>query len=684
MARDFPVSDDGDSRDNSAENAADGSNSSLLDRRSYLKLAGTATVAATATGAASAAGEEYEVIEADNSNYFLDDGEVFENKIIDFSNGNWFTIIANATNWTIRNVGFRGVHDHDHNAIVARDDSGGTSTIENVYLGDGCVRPSTYSSHGQCGIFVHRDHSGHLDIRNVYTEDWPNNGIYASAAAYDTPGTVTIENCFGKNNYVASLRVSDGGKVIDSVAYNDGNGRYTGRPFWGWGDQEVIGCDLDGGPYAGGDAIFGRSGSNTSVEDTRHTGYNMSGSGGYTEGANVSTSGTPDHSVPDGVPTSPEAAAGGSSNTDVPPQDESSDDTEEPSLANTIVFDGNGTADTTSYEFVVSEAVEASTDEGATIDAAASVDGDRASGTVADYLDAFRFDGQLERLTVDGDATVRVNGVEIDPDDIDDVLQDVVLVDGSPEDVTRYEFTVSGEAERSGYDGASIDDEDVIEDGTVHGVVADWKDAFRYSGEIEEMTLDGPGTVSVNGEQVDPSDFGVDLPHELEVRGPGVPVGFEITVDGTIEFDGDDRPEDEATTISGSTVQSTVTSDTLRFRFSGALTDITMTGGKATVTVDGEEVDLDEYGDPELLRHALVIDGTDASGPSTYSFRVDGKVIKSEYRDASIDDGDVLEDTTVRGGVGGWLDAYWFEGDVEDFTLLGDAAVDIQYNARKQ
>jgi|GEM_PF-3575807 len=94
---------------------------------------------------------------------------------------------------------------------------------------------------------------------------------------------------------------------------------------------------------------------------------------------------------------------------------------DEPALLNVVVFDGNGTRDTTSYEFVVSEAVEPSTDEDATIDQAAEVDGTHARGVVANYLDAWRFAGEIEQLNVNGNATVRVNGVEVDPDYFDDV-----------------------------------------------------------------------------------------------------------------------------------------------------------------------------------------------------------------------------------------------------------------------
>jgi len=64
------------------------------------------------------------------------------------------------------------------------------------------------------------------------------------------------------------------------------------------------------------------------------------------------------------------------------------------------------------------------------------------------------------------------------------------------------------------------------------------------------------------------------------------------------------------------------------------------------------------------------------------TLEVDGAVVKSEYRNASIDDEDVIEGRAVRGAVGNWLDAYWFDGDITDFRLRGNASVDVQYNAR--
>ncbi|PCR89144.1 hypothetical protein [Natrinema ejinorense] len=691
MARESSKLDDGESPNpavDGAERSRTSSNTKLLDRRSYLTLtgAGTAGLFAAASGVVGASEHgEYDVIEASGQTVTLED-ETFENKLIDVTTGDGITFMIDGPT-KIRNVGFKGLYQGGSFLFSITADSG-TVEFENVYMGDGANKTGTDFTHGPGAVFYHRDANCDVVFRHCQVQGFPNNAWYCSNTTYG--GTARWEECFGKNNGVTTFRCSDpGDELVGCVAYNDdtdystdyadwgGYGETAGRPLWVWdpGNPTVKNCHFDAGDYPRAIASY---------NDAPVTPDGGAVRGGVSSSVDTSNMGNdPTLEIPDGVPTSAEEAASGGSS-ESPSSSDPEEGSDGSSLLNTIVFDGNGTAETTSYEFVVSDAVEPSTDENATIDEAATVDGTRASGTVADYLDAFRFDGQIERLSVDGNATVRVNGVEIDPADIDDVLQNVVLIDGSDEDATRYEFTVTGDVERSSYDGASIDDEDAIEDGTVYGTVADWKDAFRYSGEIVELTVDGPGTVSVNGERVDPSDFGADLPHVLEVQGTGTPVAFEITVDGEIELAGEEPPEDEATTISGSTAQSTVTDDSLRFNFSGVLTDVSLTGGTPKITVDGEEIDLEEYGDPELLPHAIVFDGTETAEPSTYSFRVDGTVMKAQYRDASIDDGDVVEDTTVRGGVGDWLDAYWFDGDIVDGQILGDATVDIQYNAREQ
>ncbi|ELZ07855.1 hypothetical protein [Natrialba aegyptia] len=269
-------------------------------------------------------------------------------------------------------------------------------------------------------------------------------------------------------------------------------------------------------------------------------------------------------------------------------------------------------------------------------------------------------------------------------DEDDTEGEQLLLVEGDSADVTRYEFAVDGSVEQATTDGATIDSEDELGDGSVRGVVADWKDAFRFEGELSSLTVDGPGRVLVDGEEVDPADYGEELPHELEIDGRGAPTSYEITVDGTIELDADEDPDDEATTISGSTVQSSVTDSTQEFRFSGALTDVTFTDGEAAVFLDGERIDPAAYGDTELLPHALVIDGSGTDDPTSYAVTVNGTIVKADPGEATIDTDDTIADGTVRGVVDTELDAYWFAGELGDFSLCGNAAVDVQYNARDQ
>ncbi|SIR99167.1 hypothetical protein SAMN05421809_3183 [Natronorubrum daqingense] len=261
----------------------------------------------------------------------------------------------------------------------------------------------------------------------------------------------------------------------------------------------------------------------------------------------------------------------------------------------------------------------------------------------------------------------------------DEELPNALVFDGNETtNATRYEFEVAGDVEPSSGEDADIDGS------LVHGVVADWSEPFRFDGDLEQLTLDGPATVSLDGDEIDPDDYGEEYPHTLEVEGEGEPTSFEVTVDGSIDLESSAAEDDETTTVSGSTVQSSVTDDTVTVEFSGALTDVTIIDGDATVRLDDDVIDSDDYGDHKLLPHALVIDGTEDDDPSEYTFTASGAVVESTYQDATIDDDDVIEAQSVTGDVDGHLDAYWFDGDIEDFTLVGNATVDIQYNVREQ
>ncbi|AGB39128.1 hypothetical protein [Natronococcus occultus] len=558
-----------------------GSNTGLLDRRSYMKLAGATAAAAAFTGTASG-DEEYEVIEASGQTIQIGEGETFENTLIDVSTGNGILLNVTGSGATIRNVGFSGLYQGGDFAITINVPSGDV-LVENVYLGDGANKSGASFVHGPGAIFLHRDSNADVTFRNCNVQGWPNNGFYCSNTA--NGGSVRFESCYGKNNGVSTFRAASAEDVIvDCVAYNDDTdystengswGGYTeqhGRPVWAWspGPVTIENSEFAAGPYAA--ALLTHEGGTIDFRSGAYSGDTQ----GQVQLGDVTNG--PALSVPEGVPTSAEEAASGGRSRRSP---------------------------------------------------------DPATDEETELPTEIRFEGE--------DSTA-----------------------------TRYEFAVDGEVAPAG--------EDPIDDGTVHGIVGNWTDVFRFDGDLELVTADGPAAVVLDGEAVDPDEYGPALPHVLEVEGTGEPASYEITVDGTIEA----ADEADAPSTSGSTVQDSVTDDSQRFRYSGVLTDVTFTEGEARVLVDGGEVDPDEYGDQELLSHALVIDGTEADGPSTYSFTIDGEVVKSEYRDASIDDGDVIEGATVRGSVADWIDAYWFEGEITAFQLDGDADVDVQYNARNQ
>ncbi len=603
MARESSVSDTEQTADTGS--AEPPGTTGLLPRRSYLKLAGGAAVA-TALSSAASADEDYDVVEAQGQTIRVGQGETYENKLIDVSGGGDFLILIEGGDSVVRNIGFRGLF-RGSSFIISITAGQGDVLIENIYLGDGATKEGESFVHGPGAVFMHRQSNVDVTFRRCNVQGYPNNGFYCSNTA--TGGSARFERCFGKNNGVSTFRCASGSdEIVDCVAYNDatdygpGYGGYIetdGRPVWVWngGTVTIRDSEFAAGTYpyamvAGANGAAGR----VAFESGGYDGSIQRASGSSVDiDDGVSTS--PSLDIPDGVPTSPEAAAA-------------------------------GRADTIDDEQMPSEP-EADEDESETDDS--------------------------------------------------EELPNVILFDGEPTDVSRYEFVVSGDVEKSTYDGASIDDEDVIEDEYVHGVVADWKDAFRFDGELEQLTVDGPATVVLNDESIDPDEYGVELPHVLDVTGSGEPASYELTVDGTIDHD--EETADDDITVSGSTVEGSIGEGSHRFLFSGALTDVTVTAGSATIALDGEELDLTEYDDTEFLAHALVIDGTNA-GPSTYSFEIDGAVVKSEYLGATIDDEDVIDGTAVRGGVAGWLDAYWFDGDIQDFRLVGDASVDVQYNAR--
>ncbi len=660
MARDYP----GRSTDDSApddERIA----TKTINRRSYLKMAGATAMVGTAAGAASAASGGYDTITASGQTIRIDSGETWENKLIDLGTRNSITIVAKGTDWTIRNIGFTGEVGYDDTLFAVADTGNGTSRMENIYF-DECPsgRPTGGNYRAKC-IWVDPDHSGALEVTNVNFSANGNNAIYGSAPGSNSGGnrgTIHIDGCYCYNPNHTGYRISDNGdSVRNSVV--DGN---SGRSIWVWE------C-----PDGGSGAMI----ENVQMTDTDDI---VIRDNARVETSNVTFPSSV--SVPDGCPKSAEEAAsggsaGGSSSSPTNNQGGSEDAT---LPENTLTVTGTGEP----TEYYVETTDELVDDPNAgPLESHDSIDGTSATGWVTNtsHVDQFRFAGDLHEVTFrQGSAHVEVNGETIDPDQYNGdqpTLENTLLVDGvGTSGGTRYEFAVSGAAEKATVKGATIDSEDTVDGGTITGSVAGWRDAFRFGGELTDLTLDGDARVYVNGEQVDPADYGDEQPHVLTLVGNGSSASYEITVDGTIDTVAGDASEDHATVLSDTTVEGSIERGAQRFRFSGALTDVTFHDGSAHVYLDDERIDPDDYNGQERLPHAIVIDGSGTDGQSSYSFAVDGDVVTASYRDASVDPGDAVDGTSVNGSVDDELDAYWFDGNITDFRLNGDASVDVQYN----
>ena len=479
-------------------------------------MAGLATAAlATVAACAGAADErDYEVIELEPDQRLtvsVESGETLENVLYDQTAPNAQVVIAaHGTDWTVRNVGIRGQHNGRGAHFGVSDRGNGTSRIENVYMGDGAID----EHRAGLGIWVAPHHNGHLDIERVNIQEMGDNSFYCSAPGGS--GTVDIRNCYSANSWVAHYRLARG-TVENCVAVNDERHR-DGRGIWAWapGPVEVNDCQLvmNGRHYAFDVGANNRA-SRVVVTDTQYDdGFN----GGTTVNGDlelVDGNGTdPEDVVPEGCPTSPEAAAGGFDEDAAEADgqaavdgdtDEGDDDGDRDHL---LYVDGAGNR--VDYEIRVSGGpIEPSTADGASINdnLVLAEDGTEATATVYGGADAWAFDGELETLWATDDApTFLLDGKEVTPE----TGQHLLFVRGVPGTPTDYEFSVDGgPIEPSDHGGASINDNATIdEDGTVASKrVWGHLDAWTFRGELLELHADGPAGFELDGDVVEPDSL---------------------------------------------------------------------------------------------------------------------------------------------------------------------------------
>ncbi|THE65659.1 hypothetical protein D8Y22_06550 [Salinadaptatus halalkaliphilus] len=286
-------------------------------RRSVLRMAGGAVVGTALVGTASAT--DYETVtvsEGQRDVIEVEDGETLENVVYDVTaSGAGVTIVATGTDWTIRNIAVWGQVDMgDRTVLGVADTDGGTSRIENVWLGDGSV----YEEKGATGLWVDPDHDGHLEIERVNIQEMSDNAFYCSppGSTCGCGGMVTLRDCYAANSWVSQYRVADGTLENCVASVTDDRQYRQGRGLWAWPAGPVYvrdsEFDMNGHHYsfvAGADEAESEIiVSETEIDTGFHGGWDTRHGGSVVfEGGNGTD---PENVVPDGCPTSVVDAAG--------------------------------------------------------------------------------------------------------------------------------------------------------------------------------------------------------------------------------------------------------------------------------------------------------------------------------------------------------------------------------------
>jgi len=267
------------------------------------------------------------------------------------------------------------------------------------------------------------------------------------------------------------------------------------------------------------------------------------------------------------------------------------------SLPRHFVIVGDGV--TVRYEFEVTGSVEKTDSAGpAPIDAAVTINdfdtisGNQVSGRTTSEADAYRYSGEIQNFEADNDFIAYRDGNLFDPDGSSLPNHFLIIGDG---ETACYEFEVTGEVEKTGSAGpapidapVTINDFDTISGNQVSGRTTNEADAYRYSGELQNLDVTGEFIAYIDGEGVRSDDGGSSpmLENHLVIVGNGETARYEFEVTGDAEKTDSagsapiDTPVtiNDFDTISGNQVSGRTTSEADAYRFSGLMTEFSVDG----------------------------------------------------------------------------------------------------------
>lgn len=214
-----------------------------------------------------------EVLKVDS---FLFDGITFDFREKGF--GGRMHVMADG-DFAVRNLRVKGKYPKSaigfHFGSTNED---GTGLVENVVAKDGGRQGGR-----SVGMFVDRTHAGELTFRDCRLENFPNNGLYASASGNTgqypgSDGKIRVIGGFYKNNNIAGIRIGGPEAVVrratvvvdDVPPYNDLNAR--GLLVRNGTGHLIEDCDVVVGPGAGyslGAVAFNEDAGRATFRNTR-------------------------------------------------------------------------------------------------------------------------------------------------------------------------------------------------------------------------------------------------------------------------------------------------------------------------------------------------------------------------------------------------------------------------------
>ncbi|GAA0471505.1 hypothetical protein GCM10008985_30470 [Halococcus dombrowskii] len=334
---------------------------------------------------------------------------------------------------------------------------------------------------------------------------------------------------------------------------------------------------------------------------------------------------------------------------------------------NILSIQSTGSTNRAEYRLTVERDLTKSTANGADRNSADTISGQTASGHVSTGLDSYSFVGKIERFGLDGTADVFLNGDRIDPANYpSDVLS---IRSNSGTDRAEYQLTVEKDLAKSTANGADRNSADTISEQTASGHVSSGLDSYVFSGNIEQLSLDGTADVLLNGDKIDPSEY-PDNVISIRSNAGTDRANYRFTVESGLEkstANGADR--NSADTISEQTASGHVSSGLDSYTFSGKIERFDL-DGTADVLLNGDWIDPANYSG-----NVLSIESTEATDRAEYRLSVESELEKSTANGADRNSADTISGQTVSGHVSSGLDSYTFSGKIERFDLDGTADV---------